>query len=104
MADEKSSRSAVGQTEKNSVRAYVVRFAPELGHCSMQSALRICARSGHEDCRSRSLKVARFSQFRSPKKLSIGRKASTGGILSSACMFEHQGYGKAASHCMIGPD
>ncbi len=27
-----------GQTEKNSVRAYVFRFAPELGHCSTQSA------------------------------------------------------------------
>src|SRR5947207_2842836 len=30
--------SAVGQTEKNSVRAYVFRFTPELGHCSSQSA------------------------------------------------------------------
>src|SRR6266480_8026217 len=30
--------SASGQTEKNSVRAYVFRFAPELGHCSTQSA------------------------------------------------------------------
>jgi hypothetical protein len=28
----------VGQTEKNSVRAYVFRFALELGHRSMQSA------------------------------------------------------------------
>jgi hypothetical protein len=27
-----------GQTEKNSVRAYVFRFALELGHCSTQSA------------------------------------------------------------------
>src|SRR4030088_3213683 len=26
--------SQLGQTEKNSVRAYVFRFAPELGHCS----------------------------------------------------------------------
>src|SRR6266849_9879849 len=33
--------SVRGQTEKNSVRAYVFRFALELGHCSMQSALRI---------------------------------------------------------------
>ena len=30
--------SELGQTEKNSVRAYVFRFAPELGHCSTQSA------------------------------------------------------------------
>src|SRR6266568_4438104 len=30
--------TASGQTEKNSVRAYVFRFAPELGHCSTQSA------------------------------------------------------------------
>src|SRR5258707_13832467 len=30
--------SALGQIEKNSVRAYVFRFALELGHCSTQSA------------------------------------------------------------------
>src|SRR3982074_3101994 len=30
--------TALGQTEKNSVRAYVFRFALELGHCSTQSA------------------------------------------------------------------
>src|ERR1700682_6204276 len=30
--------SEMGQTEKNSVRAYVFRFALELGHCSTQSA------------------------------------------------------------------
>src|SRR5882762_7922940 len=30
--------SEKGQTEKNSVRAYVFRFALELGHCSTQSA------------------------------------------------------------------
>jgi hypothetical protein len=38
------SMSASGQTEKNSVRAYVFRFAPKLGHCSMQACL-IGARS-----------------------------------------------------------
>jgi hypothetical protein len=40
------SRRKDGQTEKNSIRAYVFRFALELGHCLMQSALRICANSG----------------------------------------------------------
>jgi hypothetical protein len=30
--------SEMGQTEKNSLRAYVFRFATELGHCPMQSA------------------------------------------------------------------
>jgi hypothetical protein len=30
--------SGMGQTEKSSVRAYVFRFALELGHCSMPSA------------------------------------------------------------------
>jgi hypothetical protein len=30
--------AAKGQTEKNSVRAYVFRFTLELGHCSMHSA------------------------------------------------------------------
>src|SRR5882757_5901996 len=35
--------SVVGQTEKNSVRAYVFRFALELGQLSMQSSLRFCA-------------------------------------------------------------
>jgi hypothetical protein len=29
--------SAMGQTEKNSVRAYVFRFALDLGHCSTRS-------------------------------------------------------------------
>src|ERR1700761_6206565 len=28
----------LGQTEQNSVRAYVFRFALELGHCSIRSA------------------------------------------------------------------
>src|ERR1700719_61365 len=37
--------SQMGQTEKNSLRAYVFRFATELGHWPMQSALRICANS-----------------------------------------------------------
>ena len=36
---------AAGQTEKNSVRAYVFRFALELGHCSTQSACLKRARS-----------------------------------------------------------
>jgi hypothetical protein len=38
--------SQMGQTEKNSVRAYVFRFALELGHCSMQSARRKRAMCG----------------------------------------------------------
>jgi hypothetical protein len=29
--------SELGQTEKNSVRAYAFRFAFELGHCSIRS-------------------------------------------------------------------
>jgi hypothetical protein len=44
--------SAVGQTEKNSVRAYVFRFAPELGHCSAQSACLKGAINGHATCKS----------------------------------------------------
>jgi hypothetical protein len=39
--------SELGQTEKNLVRANVFRFALELGHCPMKSALRICAISRH---------------------------------------------------------
>ena len=39
--------SGSGQTEKNSLRAYVFRFATELGHCPMQSALRIFAITRH---------------------------------------------------------
>jgi hypothetical protein len=37
----------MGQTEKNSVRANVFRVAPDSGHCSTQSALRICAKRRH---------------------------------------------------------
>src|SRR5258708_16770101 len=36
---------SIGQTEKNSVRAYVFRFALELGHYPMTCALRIFADS-----------------------------------------------------------
>src|SRR5712664_3422458 len=38
--------SAKGQTEKNSVRAHVFRFALELGHCSTQLACLKRARTG----------------------------------------------------------
>ena len=41
--------SGVGQTEKNLVRANVFRFALELGHCPMKSALRICAEGTDSD-------------------------------------------------------
>jgi hypothetical protein len=44
-------KKVMGQTRKNSVRAYVFRFAPELGHCSMQAALR-SINSGHSDAGS----------------------------------------------------
>src|SRR4051812_27473349 len=40
------STTAQGQTEKNSVRAYVFCFTLSTGHCSAQSALRIWASSG----------------------------------------------------------
>jgi hypothetical protein len=46
------SMSQMGQSEKNSVRVYVFRFAPEIGHCSTQAALRFCAQK-------RTLAVAR---------------------------------------------
>jgi len=39
--------AGVGQNAKYSVRADVFRFVSELRHCSMRSALRICANSGH---------------------------------------------------------
>jgi hypothetical protein len=42
-SDALRSTSAQGQSEKNSVRVYVFRFALKLGHCSTQPALRICA-------------------------------------------------------------
>jgi hypothetical protein len=40
----------LGQTEKNSVRVYVFRFAFELGHCSTQSACLKGAISGCRGC------------------------------------------------------
>jgi hypothetical protein len=39
--------SQMGQIEKNSVRAYVFRFALELGHCSTLSACLKGAKSRH---------------------------------------------------------
>src|ERR1700724_2685633 len=41
-----SSLSALGQNEKNSERAYVFRFAPEPGHCPIQSA---CLKGANPD-------------------------------------------------------
>src|SRR5262249_24064251 len=46
MLPERPGRSELGQNAKYSVRADVFRFASKLGHCSMRSALRICARFG----------------------------------------------------------
>ena len=42
-------KSELGQTEKNSVRANVFRFVPELGHCSAQSA---CLKGANMDIAS----------------------------------------------------
>jgi hypothetical protein len=40
--------SPKGQTEKNSARAFVFRFALKLGDRSKQPALRICANKRHQ--------------------------------------------------------
>src|SRR3981081_2152767 len=42
--------SLLGQTEKKSVRAYVFRFALELGHCTKQSACLKGAMNGLMQC------------------------------------------------------
>src|SRR5712671_3778671 len=47
--------SESGQTEKNSVRAHVFRFALELGHCSTQLA---CLKRAKERTRSRGRALA----------------------------------------------
>src|SRR5258708_7369134 len=39
--------TSVGQNGKYSARADAFRFASKFGHCSMRSALRICARNRH---------------------------------------------------------
>ena len=57
----------------------------------------------YEACRSRPSNVHfGIFQCRPRRKPSIGRKPSITGIFSSAWIFEHQGYGKDSSHCMIG--
>jgi hypothetical protein len=43
---------SIGRSDKNSVRVKVFRFALKLRHCSMRSALRICATSGLMGCSS----------------------------------------------------
>jgi hypothetical protein len=55
-----SGRRPQHQTEKNSVRAYVFRFALELGNCSMQSA---CLKRGHEQTHAPHLTNALFNQL-----------------------------------------
>src|ERR1700694_504288 len=69
--------SASGQTEKNSVRAYVFRFALELGHCSMQSVCLKRATSG-----SRSL----FNHL-----VSAGNNRIWNAQAKRCCRFEVQG-------------
>jgi hypothetical protein len=49
-----------GQTEKNSVRAYVFRFALELGHCSTQSA---CLKGASFGLMHRSKQLKLFDHF-----------------------------------------
>src|SRR5258706_2974613 len=39
--------TSVGQNGKYSARADAFRFASKFGHCTMRSALRICARNRH---------------------------------------------------------
>ena len=66
-------RSASGQTEKNSVRAYVFRFTPELGHCLIQSAR--VKRVNKRHARSRLMPSDHFSSM-------IGRRNCAGSWLS----------------------
>src|SRR6266581_5948295 len=58
-------KSAMGQTRKNSVRAYVFRFALKLGHCSIPLALLKRAN------RARLRHVARASSL-GPRKTRLG--------------------------------
>ena len=44
-----ASKTAMGQSEKNSVRVYVFRVTPESRHRSMQLAYRKCARTRRRD-------------------------------------------------------
>jgi hypothetical protein len=61
----------MGQTEKNSVRAYVFRFAPELGHCSAQSACLKGANFGSDwDSRCRKTAIVRRIEYRSTEPYS----------------------------------
>src|SRR5712691_2004273 len=58
------------QTEKNSVRAYVFRFALKLGHCSMYSAFRFRAKGGSDpDSRRRETAIVRHIENGSVKPL-----------------------------------
>src|SRR5258707_15678324 len=66
--DPRSAITAMGQTEKNSVRAHVFRFALELGHCLTQSAC---------------LKGANFGSERTHSIASSARAGSEGGMVSS---------------------
>ena len=51
-----------GQTEKNSMRAYVFGFALELGHYSMQSAIRIRAKPEHANCPTIAMNADEFGR------------------------------------------
>jgi hypothetical protein len=62
--------SAWGQDEKNSVRAYVFRFALKLGHCSMPSACLKGARSRHHSITS-SARVRMTAGISSPINFAV---------------------------------
>jgi hypothetical protein len=74
------SMSAMGQTEKNSVRAEVFRIAPESGPCAIQSVLRICASNSEVD-----LSLGRSAHFKRDRAADLFiRRYSRRGASSAA--------------------
>ena len=68
--------SAVGQAEKNSLRAYVFRFALELGHCSTQSACLKRVRDRHYSIASAARTVPRIRLTPRDCLLTLNRQRS----------------------------
>jgi hypothetical protein len=64
------------QTEKNSVRANVFRFALELGHCSMHSACLKSATTGREQMQQTTSANAAYSITSSARTSSVGGTVS----------------------------
>src|SRR6266849_536371 len=73
----------MGQTEKNSVRAYVFRFAPKSGHCATESACPFRAKPGRTQGEQISSEMRSRADIETASRRSVSQKATQHGQVGS---------------------